>query len=292
MASVSDVLPVPLLDEPPELLEPPEPEDPPEPNDPKGLFPEEPPDPNDPKGLSPEEPPDPNDPKGESLDDPPEPEEPDGNWPVDPLALDEPEPELTGAELAAALVPEVDPGHSSWPTPTPARAARPSTAALAATRARRGFRRGGVGSLLDPGVRLHQSGGGGGGAPLSPQPPATEPGAAAAFGSPQPPATEPGAAAAFGSAHPPATEPGARRIRTPSRSRRTYAGAVASLGPCGPSPGAPGDPCDRSQPAWVWAMPAHCRPSRPDRPAATHPRQRAAPIPAAARLIPSFSLPR
>ena len=94
MASVFDVLPVPLLDEPPELLEPPEPEDPPEPNDPKGLFPEEPPDPNDPKGLSPEEPPDPNDPKGESLDDPPEPEEPDGNWPVDPLALDEPEPEL------------------------------------------------------------------------------------------------------------------------------------------------------------------------------------------------------
>ena len=92
MASVFDVLPVPLLDEPPELLEPPEPEDPPEPNDPKGLSLRSHPI-RTTQGLSLRS----CSTERTRLDDPPEPEEPDGNWPVDPLALDEPEPGSPGA---------------------------------------------------------------------------------------------------------------------------------------------------------------------------------------------------
>ena len=105
-----------------------------------------------------------------------------------------------------------------------------------------------------------------------------EPGAAAAFGSPQPPATEPARGGGI-RISPTASHrtrrgggigisPSARRLRPAPQAR---SGRRRQPGPLRPSPGAPGDPCDHSQPARVWAMSAHCRPSRPDRPAATHP---------------------
>jgi hypothetical protein len=136
MASVAAVLPlpVPLLDDPPELPEPPEPKEP--------------------NGESPDDPPKPKEPNGESPDEPLDPEDPEGDCPVEPFPFDEPDdpvPELAGVVLlAAVLAAAVCPGHNSWPTPTPARAATPSTAALASTKARRGRRWDGGRSLLDP----------------------------------------------------------------------------------------------------------------------------------------------